>query len=45
MAIGNKTAATIGNSERYGQEEARGAGSRQKQVHQGQCQQGPVLVG
>jgi hypothetical protein len=45
VAISNKTAATIGNSERYSQEEAHGAGSRQEQVHQGQRQQGPVLVG
>lgn len=44
MAISNKAAATIGNSERYSQKEAHGAGSRQKQVHQGQRQQGPVLV-
>lgn len=45
MAVSNKAAATIGNSERHSQEEAHGAGSRQKQVHRGQRQQGPVLVG
>lgn len=45
MAISNKTAATIGNSERHSKEEAHGAGSRQEQIGQGQCQQGPVLVG
>lgn len=33
MAVSNKAAATIGNSERHSKEEAHGAGSRHKQIH------------
>lgn len=45
MAVSNKTAATVGHSEAHSKEEAHGAGSRQEQIHQSQCQQGPVLAG
>lgn len=33
MAVSNKAAATIGNSERHSKKEAHGAGSRHKQIH------------